>query len=386
VVQGGGRVVARISRPRTVAAVAMDGTPCDGLWMLAWSVAMRRGAVVLLTAAFCACGARTELFAGGGSGGQGGAGASGGGGAGGAPGDAGPGGGGGQGGAPGDAGFVCSTGDVQVCYTGPAGTLGVGLCKAGQQLCTGGVFGPCTGEVVPSPDVCDGVDNECNGMVLGCPAGTFCSNTLESGGGSPPGWFFNGSAFWNAQTQDAELTPAASAQAGTMVYGNPIVTDSFVAQIAFTLGGGDGLAFMIETAGPHGVGSDGGGLGVAGLGGYAIELDTYDDGPACGDPDANHVGLDDLTGMCGAALPVSLGAATAPTQLVDGAIHAANLAFDHGVVTIELDGIQVPGTFTVPGWVDGKAYYYGFGAGTGDAVGVQVVNNFIVTFPTPRCF
>src|SRR5579863_1894004 len=37
----------------------------------------------------------------------------------------------------------CVTGSS--CYTGPAGTLGVGACKAGTQTC--GAGGTCTGEV-----------------------------------------------------------------------------------------------------------------------------------------------------------------------------------------------------------------------------------------------
>lgn len=59
-------------------------------------------------------------------------------------------------------GCPCTPGDTKVCYTGPSGTEGVGPCRAGTQTCTtsgelSSVFGPCTGEVVPSAaDACTG--------------------------------------------------------------------------------------------------------------------------------------------------------------------------------------------------------------------------------------
>ncbi len=54
-----------------------------------------------------------------------------------------------------DAGCACTPGQTRSCYTGPAGTLGVGACKAGVQTCVTSreaqvVYGACEGEVVPS--------------------------------------------------------------------------------------------------------------------------------------------------------------------------------------------------------------------------------------------
>ncbi len=60
-------------------------------------------------------------------------------------------------------GCVCPLHATRDCYSGPAGTAGVGVCKAGVQLCgISGDWDPCTGEVVPSAEVCDGKDNDCN--------------------------------------------------------------------------------------------------------------------------------------------------------------------------------------------------------------------------------
>jgi len=39
---------------------------------------------------------------------------------------------------------------------------GSGSCRAGEQACTGGVWGPCTGAVAPRRELCDGVDNDCD--------------------------------------------------------------------------------------------------------------------------------------------------------------------------------------------------------------------------------
>jgi hypothetical protein len=49
------------------------------------------------------------------------------------------------------------------CYDGPPGTQVAGVCRSGQQLCVEGVFSPCIGQVVPTDEVCDGLDNNCNG-------------------------------------------------------------------------------------------------------------------------------------------------------------------------------------------------------------------------------
>ena len=64
-----------------------------------------------------------------------------------------------------DDGCVCTDGQTQACYTGPAGTAGVGACRGGTQACAGGHWGACLAEVLPAPEACNGVDDDCDGAV-----------------------------------------------------------------------------------------------------------------------------------------------------------------------------------------------------------------------------
>jgi len=51
------------------------------------------------------------------------------------------------------------------CIDGAFGSCGVdtGLCQRGTQRCASGKWGACEGEVPPSPEICDGYDNDCDG-------------------------------------------------------------------------------------------------------------------------------------------------------------------------------------------------------------------------------
>jgi predicted outer membrane repeat protein len=50
------------------------------------------------------------------------------------------------------------------CYTGPEGTEGKGLCHKGKYLCVNGKYGTtCVDQAVPSQELCDKLDNDCDG-------------------------------------------------------------------------------------------------------------------------------------------------------------------------------------------------------------------------------
>jgi len=57
---------------------------------------------------------------------------------------------------------MCAPGASRPCTSRPP----VGACRAGMETCTAArAWGACEGEVGPAAEVCDGVDNDCNGAV-----------------------------------------------------------------------------------------------------------------------------------------------------------------------------------------------------------------------------
>jgi cysteine-rich repeat protein len=83
---------------------------------------------------------------------------------------------------------VCHPGDALSCYDGPEPTVGVGTCHAGRRPCdpNGAGFGACLGQKLPSAEICDGIDDDCNGVVddncVGCGNGVIeAGETCDDG-------------------------------------------------------------------------------------------------------------------------------------------------------------------------------------------------------------
>ena len=77
---------------------------------------------------------------------------------------------------------ACVPGDEVACYTGPTGTRGVGECAGGIRPCLAdSTWGACAGEVLPAPaEICDGLDNTCDGPVDEGDPATLCPLTANA--------------------------------------------------------------------------------------------------------------------------------------------------------------------------------------------------------------
>jgi len=68
-----------------------------------------------------------------------------------------------------DEGCPCAAGSVQECFAGPPGRARTGACQFGTQVCNGdsefGGWGDCERGISPQAEVCDRLDNDCNGCV-----------------------------------------------------------------------------------------------------------------------------------------------------------------------------------------------------------------------------
>jgi hypothetical protein len=115
----------------------------------------------------------------------------------------------------GGAGAGCAPGEVVACYDGPAGTEGHGLCQAGSKTCDadGKAYGPCLGEVMPTPEDCaTPTDEDCDGLAPAC----------------------KGNLIWSERFGDASNQTGVSVATDSM--GNVVVIGSFTGTI--NLGGG----------------------------------------------------------------------------------------------------------------------------------------------------
>ncbi|WP_437301738.1 MopE-related protein [Sorangium sp. So ce388] len=106
------------------------------------------------------------------------------------------------------AGCACLPDAVVPCYSGPAGTEGVGRCVGGTARCRsdGTQLGPCEGEVLPAPETClTPIDDDCDGQVneegasCVCPPGQRVSCYSGPPGTADVGECASGTALCDAQ-------------------------------------------------------------------------------------------------------------------------------------------------------------------------------------------
>ena len=56
-------------------------------------------------------------------------------------------------------------GSIDEGLTQQCGITDIGVCQYGTQTCSGGNWGSCVGNIDPTPEVCDGLDNNCDGSI-----------------------------------------------------------------------------------------------------------------------------------------------------------------------------------------------------------------------------
>jgi hypothetical protein len=131
-----------------------------------------------------------------------------------------------------DEGCACRAGAMQPCYEGAAGTAGVGLCRAGSQGCVLGAGGvgsawvACAGQTLPAGEVCNTLDDNCNGAVddgVSCsgpsgtcpapvtaPAGTTVQLTANPANGATYRWEVVAAPPGGAYTLGSPTTPSTT--------------------------------------------------------------------------------------------------------------------------------------------------------------------------------
>lgn len=189
---------------------------------------------------------------------------------------------------------------------------------------------------------------------------------------APAGWQLNGSARMDASTSSVRLA-ALPNEAGTIVYATrlPVANIRIAFDFQFAIGDGDGMAVMFTPDGATALGDAGGNLGIGGLNGFGVELDShFNKSDMCFDDiDGNHVGIDTLP-YCSAPF-------TAPTPLVQTTIstftltdaiwHRAEIQIEDDEIAVSLDGTAFIEGFPRPD-PDPAPLYVGFAGANGSAV------------------
>jgi hypothetical protein len=282
-------------------------------------------------------------------------------------------------------------GCANVCNPANVGHAECASSACTYDTCSSG-FGDCDGNRANGCEVNLATNAQhCGSCSTSCSSG-LCGTSIAGWSTSPTLWTSNGSAAVTSGPFGAMtgiLTTTTASEAGTIIYVHPIVTDAFTATFTIYLGGGgggDGMGFMWQTTGATALGGSGGCLGMCSLAGYGVEFDTYNNA-VCGDMNSNHVAVDELSG-CTMAYPTHITATATDGGLptLDGSSHTVTVTLAGGAVSVVIDDVSRLSGVSLPGFVSGTAYYFGFAGGTGGATDAHEVSpSLSITFPTPRC-
>lgn len=200
----------------------------------------------------------------------------------------------------------------------------------------------------------------------------------------PTSWQVNGSATLVAGTPGAvQLTSATSYQAGSVFSTMSVPTNGLAASFTAQIGGGtgaDGMAFALidstkSSAGA--VGSNGGGLGLDGLPGIGVALDTFQNAQA---NSSNFVGI--VTGADSAGGVTWLTTAPVPAPLRTGT-HTVTVSINAGAISVFVDKAKLIDSYTPAAGLIPANAYAGFSAGTGQGNDAHTVSNVVVATSAP---
>ncbi|MFH0869253.1 MAG: MopE-related protein [archaeon] len=103
---------------------------------------------------------------------------------------------------------ACAPQEIQSCYTGPANTTGVGPCKAGTKTCAanGKSWGACANETKPATETCNGIDDNCDGMIDNMTESMSCGDGICAGGAQTRTCADGNYSAWSACSTDSKKT------------------------------------------------------------------------------------------------------------------------------------------------------------------------------------
>jgi hypothetical protein len=197
----------------------------------------------------------------------------------------------------------------------------------------------------------------------------------------PTNWQLNGSA--TATSGTIQLTPAnQQAVAGSAFSTLAVPTNNLAASFTAQLNGGtgaDGLTFSLIDATketPTALGKVGGGLGLDGVNGIGVVLDTFQNAQA---NSSNYVAIATGTDN-GSGAVTYLATAPVPAPLRTGT-HKVTVSISAGVITVFVDAAQVLAYTPAAGLIPATAYA-GFTAGNGGQTDLHAVSDVVVATST----